>query len=289
MTNKLYYSNNLAILTEFPDNSIDLVYADPPFNTGKDWGAFDDKWEEGLAGYINFMRPRLEQIERVLKDTGSLYLHCDPTASHYLKVLLDELFGIENFQNEIVWYYYNTGTTAKNSFGRKHDILFYYVKTKNAFFNDKETRTPYSDYENTVKKWESYNKSTPNFKPNPLGPRMHDVWLIPRINSMASELLKYPTQKPIALLERIIKASSNINDIVLDPFCGSGTTLDAAHKLGRHWIGIDEGQQAINTTTMRLADQHGILPNDDYELIGETDGLQLPTVYDATPQQTKLL
>ena len=278
--NQLYYNDNLDVLESFSDNSIDLVYADPPFNTGKDWGAFNDKWEKGLAGYLDFIRPRIEEIHRILKDTGSFYLHCDPTASHYLKVLCDQIFGITNFQNEIVWGY-RTGGNSKKRFPKKHDVLLFYTKSP--------------DYQHTPLKERIYYRSS--FLASDIDEKgrhyadtyIRDVWDdIGILLNIHKERIGYPTQKPIALLERVINASSNKNDVVLDPFCGSGTTLDAAHKLGRNWIGIDEGEQAIETTTFRLADQHGLLPNDDYELIGGVDNLELPTPADATPQQTKL-
>ena len=288
--NKLYYNDNLDVLEFVPDNSVDLVYMDPPFNTGKDWGEFNDKWEKGLAGYLDFMRPRIETIHCVLKDTGSLYLHCDPTASHYLKVLLDQVFGITNFRNEIVWCYTGVHPPKSKTFNKKHDTIFWYTKTNEWTFNKEDIRIPYTSL--------AFNDAYSGSK-TPDKQLLEDyldrgkcpeTWWrdIKHIKHCQKELLKYPTQKPVALLERVIKASSNVGDVVLDPFCGSGTTLDAAHKLERKWIGIDEGQQAIETITMRLADQHGLLPNDDYELIGSINELELPTVNDAAPQQMKL-
>ena len=124
--NCLYQGDNLAILREMPDESIDLICTDPPFNTGKDWGAFSDKWEGGLKGYLKFMEPRLEECRRVLKDTGSLYLHCDPAASHYLKVILDSIFGVKNFKNEIIWSYRRLQAYGR-SFQNTHNTIFRYV------------------------------------------------------------------------------------------------------------------------------------------------------------------
>ena len=289
--NKLYYDDNLTILKELPDNSIDLIYADPPFNTGKDWGAFNDKWEKGLAHYLDFMRPRIEEIHRVLNDTGSFYLHCNPTASHYLKVLCDQVFGIANFRSEIIWYKYNKRDDRRIIWRSYHDVLLYFSKGRDRIRNTLTMGTgEVIERENTRKLkgklvgtgehiiYERQKNLTRNVIDN-----------IPDINiGSGVEKLHYPTQKPVALLERIIKASSNEGDVVLDAFCGSGTTLDAAHGLQRSWIGIDEGQQAIETITFRLANQHGLLPNDDYELLGGTDSIELPTANDATPQQTKL-
>ncbi len=124
--NQLYQGDNLAILRSLPDASVDLICTDPPFNTGRDWGAFDDRWEGGLDGYLKFMKPRLIECRRVLKDTGSLYLHCDPTASHYLKVMLDSVFGIKQFRNEIVWHY-----QKQRGIWAVHDIILSYSKSDN--------------------------------------------------------------------------------------------------------------------------------------------------------------
>ena len=278
---KLYFGDNLKVLQSLPDQSVDLIYADPPFNTGKDWGAYDDRWEEGLAGYLNFMRPRVEECKRLLKETGSFYLHCDPTASHYLKVMLDQVFDIENFRNEIVWRPQRPSggkTSIKNKWVRNHDNIFFYA-FKNAVFN---------------KQYETYDKNyiSRDTVSNP-GYHIGTVWidiLSMQTRSISNkEFLKYPNQKPVALLERIIKASSNEGDVVLDPFAGSGTTLDAAYGLHRKWIGIDEGKQSIETIAFRLADEYGLLPGDEYELHGDTQDINLPTVEDATPQQINLL
>ena len=316
--NKLYFKNNLSVLKDLDNDSIDLVYIDPPFNTGKDWGAFNDKWEKGIASYLDFIRPRIEEIHRILKDTGSFYLHCDPTASHYLKVLCDQVFEITNFQNEIVWHH-KVWANRASRFQKHHDIIFWYSKSNKYTFNVQydpltvsqkhfiskgyEFKTysgkPYfricdtnnPNVKEREKDWKKINHNVDGwvyFIDPPIGNPLSTVWYISSPRKNSKESYKYPTQKPIALLERIIKASSNEGDIVLDAFCGSGTTLDAAHKLNRKWIGIDEGQQAIETITKRLAEQHGILHNDDYELIGGIDNLQLPTADNATPQQIKL-
>ena len=280
----LYFGDNLKVLQSLPDQSVDLVYADPPFNTGKDWGAYDDRWEEGLAGYLDFMRPRLEEIKRLLKTTGSFYLHCDPTASHYLKVMLDQVFGITNFRNEIVWCY-SAGGNSKKTFPKKHDILLLYGKQAEKSIHNPLRGLKYNDFY----AYDKYGDTNINKGYHPEGKLFPDWWDISVIYSTALERLDYPTQKPVALLERIIKASSNEGDIVLDPFAGSGTTLDAAHGLRRKWIGIDEGKQSIETITFRLADRHGLLPGDEYELHGDTQDINLPTVEDATPQQINLL
>ena len=267
--NKLLQGDNLTILRNMPDASVDLICTDPPFNTGKDWGAFSDKWEGGLKGYLKFMEARLIECRRVLKDTGSLYLHCDPTASHYLKVMLDSVFGVKQFQNEIVWSYQRWTNTTKH-FQRMHDsILFYSKDVQLSYFYP--LTEPYStksahkskrttDIVDGVKK-SVYTDDFSRKKP------MRDVWEISYVNPMAKDKTGYPTQKPVALYERMIKASSNQHDTVLDPFAGSGTTLDAAHTLGRHWIGIDVGDAAIETIQERMRNRHGLEYDRDYEII----------------------
>ena len=271
--NKLYQGDNLAILRNMPDESIDLICTDPPFNTGKDWGAFSDKWEGGLKGYLKFMEPRLEECRRVLKDTGSLYLHCDPTASHYLKVMLDSVFGIKQFRNEIVWHYIMT-RPKKNDFLLSHNVIFRYGKTTEYIWNQQHEAIVeynvrrYKGKKRIVVKTDEGTKVEEVSTENSPGAKMRDVWKdINYLNPNSKENQGYPTQKPVALYERMIKASSNQSDIVLDPFAGSGTTLDGAHTLGRAWIGIDSGDEAINVIQGRLRHRHGLEHDRDYELI----------------------
>ena len=222
--------DNLEVMRGMPSESVDLIYADPPFNSNADYGEFDDRW----AGddYLAFMEERLLEMHRLLKPTGSLYLHCDPTMSHYLKVLMDTTFGRKNFRNEIIWCY-GLGGSSKRFFSRKHDVLLFYVMGLKYYFD--KPRVP---------------ATSMRMKGQMKG--MTDVWDIPTINNMAKERVGYPTQKPLALLERIIKASSNEGDTVLDPFCGSGTTLVAAERLGRKGVGIDANPQAVAITRDRL-------------------------------------
>ena len=262
--NTLYQGDNLSILREMPDASVDLIATDPPFNTGKDWGAFSDKWEGGLKGYLKFMEARAVEMHRVLKPTGSLYLHCDPTASHYLKVMLDGVFGIKQFRNEIVWSY-KSMSVVKRDFPRKHDIILRYTKSKTWVFNLQ--RQPYNPKSLEIFKRGGRFYNNEPYDPHPDGMLIPSVWDIPMLNSMAKERTDHPTQKPRALYERIIKASSNQGDTVLDPFAGSGTTLDAAQTLGRKWIGIDIGDEAITTIEKRLCERHGLLL--EYELISD--------------------
>ena len=231
-----------------------------------------------MRAYLAFMGPRLAEMHRILKDTGSIYLHCDPTASHYLKGVMDAIWDHSNrkknehFKNEIVWHYYNVASTSKKFYGRKHDIILFYSLGKEWTFNDDEMREPYAENSNWVKASESYGDD--RYKPHPDGKRMHDVWRIPTINNMSKERLGYPTQKPRALYERMIKASSNAGDLVMDPFCGCGTTIDAAHTLNRSWIGIDITILALDPMRQRLGDRHGLQPARDYEIDGYPTNMQ---------------
>ena len=274
--NQLFQGDNLEILHNMPGGSVDLICTDPPFNTGKDWGAFDDRWEGGLDEYLKFMEARVVEMRRVLKDTGSLYLHCDPTASHYLKVMLDSVFGIKQFRNEIVWHYLRT-RPKNNEFSLSHNIIFRYSKADIVVWN--QLYEPLSD--TTIKrcghKKQLFKKTEKGTKVHALtnelskGSNMRDVWKdIEGMQWCAKQKTGYPTQKPVALYERMIKASSNQGDIVLDPFAGSGTTLDAAHTLGRHWIGVDVGDAAIETIQERMRNRHGLEYDRDYEIIRGT-------------------
>ena len=265
---QLYHGDNLTIMRSMPDASVDLIATDPPFNTGKDWGAFDDRWEGGLKGYLKFMEERAVEMHRLLKDTGSLYLHCDPTASHYLKVMLDGVFGIKQFRNEIVWKRKNIqSNNVKLKFSNEHDVILFYVKTPNYTFNivrvplTEEQKSWYNKTDENGRKYSAPfgritqgNPSRRKYLDEHNGVAIHSLWVDRKmtLRSTSKERLGYPTQKPVSLYERIIKASSNQHDIVLDPFCGSGTTLDAAKRLGRNYIGIDQNSEAIVICEKRL-------------------------------------
>jgi DNA modification methylase len=374
-TNVLYYGDNLEILRKhIPDESIDLIYLDPPFNSSATYNvlfkepsgklsqaqmsAFEDTWHWGLeseralqeiaaspiapaatkefmsvlpnlvgkrtdmSAYITMMCVRLTELRRVLKSTGSIYLHCDPTASHYLKLLLDTIFGATNFRNEIIW----KRTSAHNDsgvFGNSHDVILYYSKT-NQFIQNKQYQNYDEDYLNShyrykddngrlyrtdnltatglsgggytyewhgvTKMWRcpvetmkeldaqgriKYTKTGTaeyiRYLDEMLGMPAQDVWYdISPINSQAQERLGYPTQKPEALLERIIKASSNEGDIVLDPFCGCGTAVVAAQNLKRKWIGIDITHLAIGLMKWRLKN---LTPPAQFTVVGEPKDL----------------
>jgi DNA modification methylase len=266
-TNLIYCGDNLEVLAKFPEKSVDLIYADPPFFSNKYyeiiWGngaemkVYEDRWKGGINVYIEWMKDRLFQCHRVLKDTGSMYLHCDWHATHRLRVAMDDIFGEKNFINEIIWFY-RGGGASKKRFARKHETILLYTKGKEWTFNLDAVRTPYSPdvlrslpsrYDKSYRR----NKVYSGYKPHPLGKIPDDVWIIqPIMPSDKKERLGYPTQKPEALLKRIVEASSNKGDIVLDPFCGGGTTIAVAHKLGRKWIGIDVSPIACNKMKDRL-------------------------------------
>ena len=208
--------------------------------------------------YLTAMGVRLFEMRRLLKPPGSIYLHCDPTASHYLKLVMDSLFGKGNFRNEIVWHYPASPSTTRRDFPRKHDIILRYVVSK-AVFNADAVRIPYS--EASLKRAEyAANKSTvlggTKIKLNKIGKLPPSVWAdIPQSYRLRKEYTGYPTQKPLALLERIIKASSNEGDVVLDPFCGCATACVAAERLNRQWVGIDISPSAEDITKLRLSEE----------------------------------
>jgi site-specific DNA-methyltransferase (adenine-specific) len=204
-----------------------------------------------LLAYLISMTLRIVEIHRVLKPTGSFYLHCDTTASHYLKLILDGVFCARGgeFQNEIAWCY-GSGGASKKHFSKKHDVIFFYTKSDDYSFNVDAVREPYSSPHKSMTPKVIGDKSY--LKMNPLGRIPFDWWQIPILTNSAKERLGYPTQKPEALLEKIIKASSNEGDVVLDAYCGCGTTVAVAHRLQRKWIGIDITYQSISLILKRL-------------------------------------
>jgi len=373
--NTLFYGDNLTILREYvSDESIDLIYLDPPFNSNRSYNvlfkdesgvdseaqmvAFDDTWHWGesaeevytelamkgpgkvgemigalrqfigtnqMMAYLVMMAARLIELHRVLKSTGSLYLHCDPTASHYLKVILDTIFGTQQFRNEIIWKRTSAHSDRAQGnvvhMGRIHDVILFYTKSDQEVRN--ELYQPYD--ENYVKEFYRYQdpdgrkyrlgditgpggaaKGNPQYeflgvirywrysrermeelyrqgrivqtKPGAVpaykryldempGVPLQDIWDdIQPIGAQAGERLGYPTQKPLALLERIIQASSNTDDVVMDPFCGCGTAVAAAEKLGRKWVGIDVTHLAISLIKYRMKD---MFPDCEFDVIGE--------------------
>lgn len=258
----LYCGDNLPLMRKTIDASIDLIYADPPFASDRDYGDFDDRWG-GLPAYLDFMRPRVSEMYRLLKPTGSLYLHCDPTASHYLKIMLDVTFGANCFANEIVWCYSSPGN-FKAWFPKRHDTLLFYTKSptkkKLHTFNLDAARVPYKKSLDAAKArtgiWQGKSSDGVDERFTELdtkGKIVEDWWEITPVGRIKTEVLGYPTQKPVALLERIIAVSSNPGDTILDPFCGCGTTLAAAVKAGdRKYIGMDSNPRAASLTRRRL-------------------------------------
>jgi len=231
---------------------------------------------KAMMAYLTYMAQRIVEMHRVLKDTGSLYLHCDPTASHYLKIVLDEIFGKNCFRNEIVWDYSFRLMDLKKFFNRKHDIILFYSKSSENKFAMPKTEWTREDLATSRKQkihvdecgeewiWMPGGKGKSKSKMRRVeeiiqgGKAVSDVWSIPIISSSSKERTGYPTQKPLALLHRIIKASSNENDVVFDPFCGCATTCVAAQQLDRKWIGIDIEKQAVNVLVERLSNDAGL-------------------------------
>lgn len=277
-TNIIYCGDCLYKLKELPDECIDLIYIDPPFNSNRNyeifWGdrqekrSFEDRFGSAEA-YVKYMRPRMVQLYRVLKTTGSFYYHCDWHASHYVKVwILDQIFGFNNFQNEIIWYYRGAGISKKR-YARRHDSIFFYTKSKKWNFNPDKIRIPYAEttkerfshYIGNIRKGKDFGEQALN----PLGKHPDDVITnIQPIAPSAKARLGYPTQKPVDLLDRIIRASSEPDDIILDSFCGCGTTLVSAHNLKRKWLGIDISPTACKVMSERLKRECGLIEGDDF-------------------------
>ena len=237
-----------------------------------------DTHGKGMMSYLIMMALRLIETHRILKDTGSIYLHCDPTASHYLKLVMDGIFGRQNFRNEIVWAYTGPGSPRMRQFNRKHDTILWYAKGKIWTFNRDDVRLPYKDPNQRPRKAFDTGKS---FEPAEIeamrkrGKVAEDWWndITVAVRS-PKERIGYPTQKPLKLLERIIKASSSPGDMVLDPFCGCATTLVAADRLDRQWAGVDLSPLAVKLVKQRIAADRGLWGG--------------PTVLDKPPLRTDL-
>ena len=261
-TNKLIFGDNLQVLKEIyidqrgenilgTKNKIKLIYIDPPFATRQEFrGSQDQKaYQDKIAGakFLEFLRKRLIFLCEILADDGSIYVHLDWRKAPHIRLIMDEIFGEENFRNDIIWSY-TAGGRSKEYWARKHENILFYVKSPNYIFNWDKVLIP---YRSGMAEW-AYTKGHMKGKEKPKGKVPEDVFEIEIINTMSKERVEFPTQKPEALLERIIKASSNEGDIVLDAFAGSGTTGAVAEKLNRRWIMIDSAKLAIYTMQKRL-------------------------------------
>lgn len=270
-TNKIYHGNCVEKLKEIEANKVDLIYFDPPFFTQRKHSLnnkdnsktyeFDDKYNS-IQEYLELVENVLQESKRVLKNTGSVFLHCDKTASHNIRVVMDKVFGRENFQSEIIWSY-KRWSNAKKGLLNAHQVIFFYSKTQDFKFN-----TLYTDYSATTnldqilqdrernengksvyKKDENGNVILGKEKK---GVPLSDVWEIPYLNPKAKERTGYPTQKPVLLLNQILNIVTDEGDLVVDPFCGSGTTCVSAKLLKRQFIGIDISKDAVELANSRL-------------------------------------
>jgi site-specific DNA-methyltransferase (adenine-specific)/adenine-specific DNA-methyltransferase len=264
--NLLVFGDNLQILKTFYENKdsliknkikgkVKLIYIDPPFATKDEFQskegakAYNDK-KKG-AEFVEFIRKRLIVAKELLSNDGSIFIHLDWKKAHYIKLVMDEIFGENKFRNEIIWTYSGPSAPNQQQFSRKHEVILWYSRSDNWTFNRDLIRIPY--HETTARKFESEGTGFGGEKADlSQGKIPEDWWYLPIVARIRTEILDYPTQKPEALLSRIIKAATNEGDIVLDFFCGSGTTLAVAEKLNRRWIGCDIGKLAIYTTQKRL-------------------------------------
>lgn len=264
--NRLFWGDNLHVMRQLPSESIDLIYIDPPFFSGRQYNvifgdqnelrSFSDIWEDGMPGYLIWLNARLYEMKRLLKKTGSIYVHCDWHASHYIKVEMDKIFGYENFGNEVVWSY-RTGGISKQWFPRKHDSLLLYFRDQARHFfkplRGGEFRTQGMNYDEDGRPYKTTKKGRLYF--NTEGPALTDVWEIPFLSTVSAERIGYPTQKPVALLEKVIEASSEAGNVVADFFIGGGTTAAVAQRLNRRWIACDQSRVAVAITADRLTRQ----------------------------------
>ncbi|MBX3394956.1 MAG: site-specific DNA-methyltransferase [Phycisphaerae bacterium] len=258
--NGVYCAEATAFAGLLPNASVDLIYLDPPFATQttrtsrKSGERYDDRWTGGVKQFLAFMLPCLDECRRILSPKGTLYLHLDYRAASYARVLLDTLFGERCFLNEVIWQY-RTGGVSRSWFGRKHDTILVYAKRiGHHTFNvlrEGVYRTDGLNHDENGKPYKNTKRGRLYFNVN--GPALTDVWDIPFLSTVASERVGWPTQKPLALLDRIIRASSNPGDVIADFFCGSGTTLVAAKQLGRRWIGCDAESRAVRLAKQRLS------------------------------------
>lgn len=240
--NEVICCDNLELMQTMVDECLDLIYCDILFGTGKSFESYDDKLENPKMFYV----PRFLEMNRLLKNTGLCYIHCDYNLSHYVKVWMDEIFGLNNFRNEIIWWY-NSAPRKKKDFGKRHETIFRYSKTDNYYFNE---QSKYIRQEYSLTAPRGYEKEKYY---NPLGKVLDDVWKIPMLGQNdKTERVGYSTQKPKSLLYPIIDSSCPVGGLVADFFCGSGTTLVAAKELERNYIGCDINQDAVDISKNRL-------------------------------------
>jgi site-specific DNA-methyltransferase (adenine-specific) len=271
--NKIFHGNCIEKLEGFSSSSIDLIYFDPPFFTQKTHSLssrdhsktyqFEDRYSS-LEEYLSLIEKALVQSKRLLKDTGSVFLHCDKTASHNIRVVLDKVFGRNNFQSEIVWSY-KRWSNAKKGLLNSHQIIFFYSKTDEFKFNTLyKEYSPTTNLDQILQERERNEKGKSAYKRDKdgnivigkvkKGVPLSDVWEIPYLNPKAKERTGYPTQKPVLLLNQLLKIATDEGDLVLDPFCGSGTTCVSAKLLNRNYIGVDISEEAVNLAKSRLVD-----------------------------------
>ena len=297
--NKLILGDNLAVLQSIPDKSVDMIYLDPPFFSNRTyeviWGddgekrSFEDRFAGGIDHYISWLKIRVRQMHRILKDTGSIFLHCDWHANAEIKIdILNKIFGRNNLVNEIIWCY-KKWAASKNQLCKNHDTIFWYSKGKNYIYNQLYGERA----ESTLKRFgnkriisgakDESGKRIPSLTAdeNSVGVKLGDWWKIPIIAPSGHERIGYPTQKPEELLQRIIECATNEGDVVLDPFVGGGTTIAVADRLNRKWIGIDQSVMAIKVSDLRLKKRQNelffnayevILPTFDLKKLQATDG-----------------
>ncbi len=262
---RLHCGENLEWMQRLPDGCCDLIYADPPFdlkNAGRPSANRDDKATMSADGridnFLRFLRPRLDQMHRLLSERGSLYVHLNWRMVHYVKVVLDEIFGADQFLNEIIWRY-RSGSRPAQWFVRKHETLLLYARHmgRHTFHRLREGTYRTLDLRRDEKGRPFKQTRNGRLYFDVQGPIVDDVWDIPFLSTVARERTGYPSQKPEALLERVIRASSNEGDVVADFFCGSGTTLAVAQRLNRQWLGCDRNPQAVAVARKRLDKRAG--------------------------------
>jgi DNA modification methylase len=259
MPNRVFHADNREWLRAQADRRADLIYVDAPYGTGRGRSGrqaqhtFHDSWSGSITRFIEFLADRVEQCHRILKLSGSIYVHLDWHAVHYAKVMMDEVFGARNFLNEIIWSY-RTGGNCRQWFPRKHDTLLLYARQLGQHtlhpIREGRFRTDGLNYDVDGRPYTTTLKGRVYFDPR--GPLSTDVWELPFLSTVSAERTGYPTQKPEALLRRVIGASSNVGDVVMDPFCGSGTALVVAKQMGRRWVGCDSNRAAVELTRRRL-------------------------------------